>query len=244
MKILLRVVLMVIFIANLSFALELEEVLKKNYQAIGGLEKILAAKNIAMKGKIKIMPVNMEFPFEWSYKFPDKMKWIVNISGQTMIQALNGNNGWMINPLVDAKKIQPIPDEQLKEMKRMLKMQDILARYKEMNVKLKLLKEDFWEGSEVFIIEALIDDDLRAEIYIDQETCLEIRQLTYSKIEGREITAETILGDYKPVQGLLIPHSIATRSQQGEIEISFSEVQILENIPDQEFSPPVMEKEE
>src|SRR5262245_14144903 len=74
-----------------------DEIISKNIQARGGLEKIKAVKSMKMIGRMTIGP-GAEAPLTVEIKRPNKMRLDVTFQGMTLTQSYDGKKGWVINP--------------------------------------------------------------------------------------------------------------------------------------------------
>ena len=81
--------------------------------------------------------------------------------------------------------------------------------------------------------------DIRT-VYIDTDSNLEIKIESKSTRRGAEIEGDTILGDYKEVDGLVIAHSIdaGQKGAPGRQVITISKVEINPKIDDARFVMP------
>ena len=81
--------------------------------------------------------------------------------------------------------------------------------------------------------------DIRT-VYIDTDSNLEIKIESKSMRRGAEIEGDTILGDYKDVEGLIVPHSIDSgqKGSPGRQVITISKIEINPKIDDSRFVMP------
>ncbi len=214
---------------GLSFlsAVTLQDVLNKNYKAKGGLEKLRAIKTIHAVGKITAQ--GMEMPFETWMKMPDKIRMETTVQGQKIVQAYDGKTAWWIMPMISPEP-QPMPPQQAEQFKEQNWFKDPLIYYKDLGYKIEFLGEGEFEGNPVYKIKLTKPNGEIMIYYIDKETGLELKMDFHGKRQGREITAETVFGDYNQVNGITYPFYIETRSGGKVVsQVTISKIEI--NIP-------------
>ncbi len=226
------------FILGLSLvlAIGLQDVLNKNYQAKGGLEKLKSLKTIYAEGKV--MAQGMEMPFKVWVKFPEKIKMETTVQGQTMVQAYDGKTAWWIMPMISPKP-QIMPPTQAKQFKEQNQFRDPLVFYKELGYKLEYLGEGEVEGTPVYKIKITKPNGDVLIYYLDKDSGLEIKAEFFGKIQGREVHGSTYFGEYKKVDGLLFPFYIESRSDGKVVsQVSISKIVINKPIDDSIFQMP------
>ena len=77
-------------------AQDAQAILDQHFEAVGQ-ENLLKANTIQASGKA--MQMGMEFPFNMIQKRPDKLKLVIEVQGSQIIQAVNGESVWAVNPM-------------------------------------------------------------------------------------------------------------------------------------------------
>lgn len=194
----------------------LEDVLKKNFEARGGLAKLKAVKTTVVEGKGLRMGV--EFPIKMIIKRPNKMIMEAEFMGKKIIQAYNGKVAWWIMPMMGIEEPTEMSGEQAKEVKQQAEMMDPLIWYKELGHKLELLGKEDLEGTEVYKLKLTRKDNNKEFFfYLDVESGIELKTSVYSKYNETEILVETFLGDYKEADGMMVPFQIQTKQGGQEL---------------------------
>ena len=103
----------------------LNEVLDKYFKAVGQ-EKLNDVKSFYMKAKISQM--GMDIPMEIKTKKPDLFLMTMDIQGQKMMTAFDGEKGWMINPMVGTEP-QELAGDQLKQARDQTDLEGELFNY-------------------------------------------------------------------------------------------------------------------
>lgn len=190
------------------FGQTVDEILAKNFAARGGLDKIKAIQSFKMTGKI--VAQGMELPFTLLSARPDLMRMDMTIQGKSLVQAYDGETGWMINPMAggDAEKV---PEDQTKSFKEQGEFDGPLVDYKTKGHTVELIGKEEVEGTEAYKLKVTrAGGDIRT-FYIDAKTFLELKSAGRQKIQGQDMDMEMFYSDYKPVNGVLVSHAMESK---------------------------------
>jgi hypothetical protein len=155
----------------------------------------------------------METPFTTITKRPDKFRLEVDIQGQKMIQAFDGEKGWLIAPWAGTTDPQEIPAEQVKFMKWQAEIDGFLYNYKEKGLTTELIGKEDLEGTEVFKIKQTNPEGDVFTYYIDAENYVILKSEITTKMMGNEIKQEGSTSNFKEVEGMVFPFSIENKTQ-------------------------------
>jgi outer membrane lipoprotein-sorting protein len=205
------IILILFFWGALLFSETLEEILAKNYQTRGGLEKLKAIKTVKVEGKMVMTMQNMEIPITMWIKKPDKMRMDASYMGKKVVVAYDGKKAWMINPMMGSEDPQELPEERTKEMSQQVDSLFPLLDYKEKGHQLEYLGKEDMEGTEVYKLKMTKTDDKVFHFYLDTETGIELKISTYTKVQDKDTLVETLMVDYKEVDGIMIPFSFESK---------------------------------
>jgi hypothetical protein len=183
-----------------------DDVIAKNIEARGGLDKIKAVQSMRMTGKMMMGP-GMEAPMVIEMKRPANMRVEFTLQGMTGVQAYDGKSGWTLEPFSGKKDPEPMSTEDLKEAEEQSDMDGPLVDYKAKGNKVELVGKDKVEGSDAYKLKITLKSGDVRYLYLDADSYLEIKGESKRTIRGSEAEIETTIGDYKDVQGLLIPFS-------------------------------------
>lgn len=202
------------FIAFLSVlhisvqAQSLEEVIENYTKVNGSQEQWDNIKTMKMDGKFSQQ--GMEFPIIAHMKRPNSVHTSIKVMGMEIIQAYDGKDAWMINPLMGKKDAELMGEEDAKQTKKQGKFEDPLLTYKTKGHKVQLAGKEEIEGTECFKIEVEEVDGDKSTVFIDTENYLKLMErsvLTNAQTEGAVI--EAFFSDYKEVEnGLLMWHAM------------------------------------
>lgn len=222
--------------ASFINAVTLDEILALNAKTKGGLEKLNNLKSIHMKGKINQM--GMEMPMEMWTKKEKKVRIEVEVQGQKMVMGYDGTTAWWIMPLMGITAPQEMPESQKNDvLEQSESLDEPLLNHKKLGHKVEFLGEDEVEGTKVFKLKMTKKDGKVIEFFLDQETAIELKQVTYTTAEGREVKVESLMGDYKQVEGLLFPGQIDTFANgQPAAKIIFDFIEVNPQLDDSMFA--------
>jgi hypothetical protein len=199
--------------AGFSSAMDAEELIKKNTEAIGGADKIKAVQTMTATGKALVQ--GMEFPFEMKMARPNLMRLDVTVMGMAMVQAFDGNQGWAINPMAGSTDPQPMGELENKSFKMQSDLDGLLVNYKEKGYTVEYIGEAEVEGTPVYQLHMDTHMDIVIDIFIDQEYFLVIKQSSTINWEEKEIKSDTYMSDFQEVgDGMIVPFSVETRMDE------------------------------
>jgi len=201
----LAVVLLLVLAAPAATAQTVDELIEKNIKAHGGLEKLKNVKTTRMTGKMTMG--QMEAPFVIEQKRPNMTRMEFTVQGMTGVQAYDGKNGWMVMPFAGKKDPEPMSADALKMAEDQADFDGPLLDYKTKGNTVELAGKENVEGTEAYKLKVTKKTGDVTYLYLDAETFLEIRSEGKRKIQGNEVEAETSIGDYKEVNGLMVAHS-------------------------------------
>lgn len=189
-------------------AAELEELLANHYEALGGLEALAALDSIRMSGTM--LMAGMEAPFQVVVKRPDKVRVEFTLQGMTGIQAFDGETGWSVMPFLGKSAPEAMPAEETELLREQADFEGPLVGYEAKGNRVELLGREDLEGTPVYRLKVTLSGGQVQEIFLDAEHHLVLKQTGTRTMQGQQFSYETVIGDYKPVEGVLMPHSIET----------------------------------
>lgn len=223
----------------------LEEILAKNYDSRGGLEKLQSIQTVKIKGKIVQSMMSMEMPLEVWYKKPNKIRMESTFQGRKVVQGYDGKIAWWIMPFLGTEDPQEMAEDQAKEVKEMAESMDPLVDYREKGYKLELVGKEEMEGTDVYKLKMTKEDDKVEYYYLDAETGIELKNSSYRKQGETEILVETYPGDYQEVDGLLMSFQMEVKvNNQPSVSMTFSEYKFNEEMDDVLFIMPAKKETE
>ncbi len=221
-------------------AQDLNEILDTYFETIGQ-ENFVKHKTMIAKGKT--IGQGMENDFTIWQKRPDSFRLEVNIQGTSMTQVFDGEKGWYTAPWTGSTDPIEITGFQLSSMEKQADFDGMLYNYKEKGYETELVGTEEMEGTEVFKIKQLDQEENEYFHYIDSDNFVLLKTTSKLKVDDSEIEIETLYSNYKEQEGIIIAFSMETR-QNGQTvrQINMEEIIFDEEIDDSMFVMP--EKQE
>lgn len=222
-----------------------DEIVAKNIQAHGGMEKIKSVKTLRMTGKLPVGP-GIEAPMIIEQKRPNSMRMEFTIQGLTGVQAYDGKTGWMLMPFQGKKDPEPMGEDDLKDTAEQAEFDGPLVDYKQKGHKVELIGKEQVEGTDAYKLKVTLKNGDVRYFYLDADSHLEIKSEAKRTIRGTERETEAVYGDYKEVGGMMIPHSfeIGAKGSPSKQKLTIEKVEINPTIEDARFKMPEAKKDE
>jgi outer membrane lipoprotein-sorting protein len=223
--------------------LTVDEILAKNAEAKGGLDKLKALQSIKFTGKMTLSG-GMEAPITMTKKRPEMMRMDFTVQGMTGTQAYDGATGWMVMPFMGKKDAEPMPAEAVREVKEMADFDGPFIDYAKKGYKVELLGKGDVEGTPAYKVK-VVRDGQETVVYIDADSFLELKSEAKRKIQGQDVEGETTFGNYQEFGGLLFPMSIEMKAKgmPGGQTITLESVEINPAVADDTFKMPAKKAE-
>jgi len=233
-------------IAFFSFsanAQTVDEVISKNIQAHGGIEKLKAVSSLRTTSKFSQGSFRAEFRQE--NKRAGKVREEFIIQGLAQVQAYDGKTGWQISPFSGRKDPELLSQDDLKSLVVDADIDGPLADYKQKGHKAELVGHDSMEGTDCFKVKLSMKNGDVRYYYLDADSFLELKVEIQTTIRGALQESELYYGDYEQVNGIYYPFAIEQAQKGSASRAQFSVEKIEQNIPleDAHFSMPVSKPE-
>jgi outer membrane lipoprotein-sorting protein len=222
-----------------------DELIAKNLQARGGKDKIKAVQSARMTGKM-VMGQGMEAPFTLEMSRPNKMRMEFTIQGMTGVQAFDGKTGWSVMPFMGKKDPEAMSADEVKQAADQADMDGVLVDYKDKGHQVEYAGKEDVEGTPAYKLKVTKKNGDIANVYLDAESYLEIKQAGKTKMRGQEIEGETTFGDFKTVDGLVFPFSMEQKAKGMPVgmTMTISKIELNPTVEGSRFAMPAAEKKE
>ncbi|MGH9857005.1 MAG: hypothetical protein ACRD4B_04075, partial [Acidobacteriota bacterium] len=205
-------VTIILFCGSVALAQTVDELINKNIEAHGGVEKLKSVNTVKMSGKMS-MAGGIEAPFTFQKKRPDKIKIEFVIQGMTGIQAYDGSTAWTLMPFTGNKDPQKMPEEDRKDIIEQADFDGPLVDYRAKGNVVEYVGKEDVEGTEAHKLKLTLKSGNVRYLFLDPETGLEIKATAMIKREGVEASVDSFFGDYKEVDGIIFPFVIEQKIQ-------------------------------
>jgi hypothetical protein len=220
-----------------------DEIIAKNVQAHGGIEKMKGVQTIRITGKLDLGSIRAGFLQE--NKRPDKVREEQIIQGLAASQAYDGKIGWQVNPFGGRRDPELMSQDDLKGLTIDADIDGPLVDYKEKGHKAELVGHDSVEGTDCYKIKlSLKNGDVRY-YFLDTDSFLELKIETESSIRGTIQYTETYFGDYEEVNGLYYSFAFESGAKGDSNRVKFAVDKVEINVPleDSLFTMPIVKPE-
>ena len=186
-----------------------DELIAKNIDARGGIEKMKAIKTLRATGKFEggggfTASVGQE------NQRPNLIRETFSLQGMTAVQAYDGSNGWQIQPFGGKKDPQLMGEDDLRDLLLDADLEGPLVDYKEKGSTVEYLGHDVVDGDAALRLKVTLKNGDIIYDYLDPDTFIEIRREIQQFIRGSVRDRVVGLGSYKPVAGVMFPFSISS----------------------------------
>lgn len=236
---------LVAMLAPAVHAETVDEIVAKNIQARGGMEKLKACKTMKATGKLVMGGGAMEIPFTRVTKRPNEMRMDFTFQGITGTQAFDGKTAWQIMPFQTGKKDPEQSNaEQTKLMEEQADFDGPLVDWKAKGHTLELMGTESVDGADAFKLKLTRKSGNVDYMYIDKETGLEVKSESKRTINGTEIESESKMSDYKEVDGMTVPFTMSSGMkggpEQAQQKIVLEKIEFNVATGDSDFVMPAM----
>ncbi|MBE0460966.1 MAG: outer membrane lipoprotein-sorting protein [Candidatus Aminicenantes bacterium] len=197
-----------------GFSQDAGKILKKMIDAQGGKKTLENIKDSTLSGTMEMIQAGITGSITLYQKEPNKMRMDGEVMGIVITQVYDGETAWMINPQTGTA--EKLPEQATEEVKRQALGNDALLNPEKYGITYTYIGKENIDGKDYFVLEQTFSDGFKASLYIDSQTYLtyKTKAATVNQM-GVEVLAETILSDYKEVEGMMVPHTL-TIFQDGQ----------------------------
>ena len=213
-----------------SMAQTADELVTKNIQAKGGVDKIKAIKSVRITGKLSggggftaaVVQENQR---------SNLVRETFALQGMTAVTAYDGTTGWQIQPFGGHKDPELMGEDDMKDLLLDADFDGPLLDYKEKGNTVEFLGHDVVDGDDALRLKVTLKDGDIVYYYLDPDTYLEIRKEVQEFIRGSVRESVIEMGSYKPVAGVMYPYSISQGSKANPSQQTTTVEKIEVNIP-------------
>ena len=243
MRIHIRLVIALFFVAAVNAsAITVDELIAKNIEARGGLEKLRAIQSLRETGRLEIGGggFSAKMSFLALAKRPDMLRTEAVFQGLTAVTAYDGSVGWKIFPFRGRLDPEKMSADEVKQLQLAADIDGPLVDYKAKGNTVEYIGTEDVDGTEAHRLKVTLKTGDVRYIYLDPDYYLEIRYLDQRRIRGSLEEEETDLGNYEQVNGVFFPFSIETggKGQPKTQKITIDKVEVNVDLNDSLFHFP------
>jgi outer membrane lipoprotein-sorting protein len=234
----LTIIAAMILLPGATRAQTVDEIIAKNIQAHGGMEKLASIQSMRSTGIFSAGSFHASVMQE--NKRPDKVRQNFTIQGLTQIQAFDGKTGWQVNPFGGRMDAELLSQDDMKDLVIAADIDGPLVNYQQKGSNAELLGHDDFEGTDCYKIKlTLKNGDIRT-YYLDADSYLELKVETQTMIRGAIQENETYYGDYMQVDGIYFPFAMESgpKGSTERTKITVEKIELNVPLDDALFSVP------
>jgi hypothetical protein len=196
------------------------------------------ARVAAAQGSAAAEPVQL--PFLLELERPHRTRLEVQFRGQTAVQVYDGTKGWKLRPFLGRHEVEPFRPDELKAAAQQSQLDGILLDRDPEGSRVALEGMEPVEGHEAYRLAVTTRDGEVRHVWVDAESYLEVRVDATRRVDGKPRTVWTRLGDYRRVDGLMVPHLLETSVEgiRGAEKITVAHVTLNPSLPASRFARP------
>lgn len=216
---------------------KVDQILESYFATIGGIDKWRNLEATKMTGRMAMG--GMEFPGTVYAKKPNLQRVEVNVQGQQIVQAFNGEEAWWINPFQTGTTPQTMPDEMATEYKK-FEFENDFIDYEKRGHTVTYAGEETIEGAKTYALKINKANGDEMTYYFDSETFVPImmkKVVDSGPMKGQY--AETYMSDYQEVGDYIMPYFIEMKVGGSPIhKITITDIELNPALDNAMFSRP------
>jgi hypothetical protein len=218
-----------LFAAAVSRAQTVDDIIARNLEARGGLEKIKAVKTLRTSGSLRQGGFRAIFIQE--NLRPNKVREETIIQGMAETEAFDGKSGWRVSPFGGRKDPDLLSADDMKGLVEDADVDGQLVDYRNKDHRAELIGHEAVEGTDCYKIKLTLNSSDVRYYYIDTDSFLELKIETERKIRGTVQYNETLYGDYEKVNGVYYPFAFESGRKGSPDRVKFTVDKIEVNVP-------------
>lgn len=219
-----------------------EDLIQKNIEARGGLEKLRAVRSLRMTGTMSLDDEGTA-PTVLEFKRPSRVRWEFTVDGQTAIQAFDGTTAWVVMPFTGRSEPREMSPEDRKGIQLQADIDGPLVDAGKKGNRIELVGREKTDGRDAWKLKITSKDGEERFVFLDPKTYLQVLTVTQRKVDGQSVEIENRIGDYREVGGVKLPHSFeaAAEGVSQSQTLRFDKIEVNVPIDDARFAMPSRE---
>jgi len=191
-----------------GYSQTLDEIISKNTEAMGGMDKIKSLTSIYLENSF--MAMDNESTSTSVVLNGKGAKTKTDFNGQSMIQCYTDKGGWAINPMSGSSDATAMPQEQYNMGKNQIYIGQTFMDYAAKGNKVELLGKEKLENNDVFKIKVTSSDNNTTVYYINATSYFVVQSTMSAEMMGQKMDVVTKYSDYQKTDfGYVIPRTTA-----------------------------------
>ncbi len=204
------------FVCSPGFSQDAKKLLDQVINATGGRKVMEAIKDTTFSGTMDLVQMGMSGTFTFFLKEPNMLRQDIEVMGMVITSGFDGETGWRFNPQTGVIEDQPENVQEMAKNEALGFGNSFMLYPEKYGITFADKGKETVKGKEYLLLEMTFENGGTSLFYIDPGTFLpyKMKSMTLNDM-GIEIEQESIMGNYKKVDGLNFAHS-GTIYQDGE----------------------------
>lgn len=226
------VVALIAFVAAVpsASAQTADDIIAKNVEAKGGLERLRAVKTVKQESQLTI---NGQQSSVLVYaKRPNMLRQEILVNGQTIINGFDGKTPWVVNPLSGMKGPMVVSGAQADEIRDQSDFDGPLVDYKVKGYRAEFVGTETVQGRSLHHLRLTAKNQHVLHAYLDVLTNLEVRLVSEASAApgAAMVQLEQELFNFREVDGIKVPFAIRT-IVGGRVQTQIAVTHVEFNVP-------------
>ena len=216
-----------------------DEIVARHVAARGGREALAAVRTVRMTGRAIAGP-GRDAIVRREIARPGRIRTEFVFQGTTGVYAWDGSAGWRVSPLDGRLEPEPLPAEEAAVAAEQADIDGPLVDWKAKGHAVELVGKEDLPGGPAHRLKVTLKSGAVRHVWVDAATGLVVRTESTRKLRGREVTLETVFGDYRETGGVTFARSIETgvRGRPRRLRIVVESVEVNPVLDDSRFRMP------
>ncbi|GAB3893668.1 LolA-like protein [Spirosoma agri] len=225
-------------IPALTFAQTADEVINKHIAALGGADKVAAVKTMDFEQSMSLQ--GMELTSKSTFVIGKSFRNDISVMGQQITNVIDGDKGWMVNPMAGGTAAQDMPADALKAAKSATEPPMFQLAYAKANkLPYELVGKEKYNNKDAFNIKLTRPEGV-FNYFVDAANYQLLGMKGMVNMGGQQSETSATYSDYKPVDGLSVPYTSEVTAPQipGSITAKITKINVNGTIDPSVFNKP------
>jgi len=185
------------------------EQIVSNYLKAIGQDKFMNIETMKMTGKMTQQGLEMQVT--QYQKKPEKVRQDIEVQGMTVTMVVDGETGWVLNPMMGSTDPQDLNAESIKALEKegnndpTATWDNPFVTWKEDGIKIELAGREDVNGSSAYNLKFTFKEGYTINYIIDAASFVLLKTKSIQDVQGQTFDREIRFSDYKDFNGILFP---------------------------------------
>jgi hypothetical protein len=211
-------------ISTITFAQNVNDIITKHLEAIGGKDNWNKVNTLHMEATLSAQ--GMDIPIIVNQIHNKAAKQEFTVMGSTGYSVVTSEGAWAFNPMAGQSKAEPLPEEQATAAKAQLDIRGEFLNYAEKGSTVELQGSEDIDGTPCYKIKLTQKDGKIVNVFIDSKTFYKVRQATTANVNGQDVEVVVSYSNYQKIAnaGIVMPFSIENTGMPAPLTFTKIEV--------------------